>query len=514
MKDFSYITNSHPSFIEGLYQQFLVDANSIDPDLKKFFEGFDFAMQNGNVQTASAATTSTSTTSSNTNVASSNSSGDINWAKEIAVYRLILGYRNKGHLIAKTNPIRERKDRHANLDLNFFGLSEADLNTNFNAGNFVGLGVTSLKNIVAHLQNAYAKNIGIEYKYISDQERVDWLTNEMEHNFSDPINLDQKRRILEKLNQGVIFEKFLHTKYIGQKRFSLEGGESTIAALDAIINTGADNGVEEVVIGMAHRGRLNVLANIMGKTYEQIFSEFEGTAVLDQTMGSGDVKYHMGYSSEVTTSSNKNVHLKLMQNPSHLEAVDPVVLGFARAKADVLYQNDFSKVLPILIHGDASVAGQGIVYEILQMCNLNGYHTGGTIHFVINNQIGFTTDFDDARSANYCTSVAAMVQAPVLHVNGDDAEAVYKAVVIATKYRQIYQSDIFVDMVCYRKHGHNEGDDPKYTQPQLYKLIDQHKNPREKYVEFLQQNGTEDAQNLAKEMEQKFWSDLDRRAHV
>ena len=511
MKDFSYITNSHPSFIEGLYQQFLVDANSIDPDLKKFFEGFDFAIQNGNVQTSSAATTSTSATSMNTNIASSNSAGDINWAKEIAVYRLILGYRNKGHLIAKTNPIRERKDRHANLDLNFFGLSDADLNTNFNAGNFVGLGVTTLKNIVAHLQNAYAKNIGIEYKYISDQERVDWLTNEMEHNFSDPINLDQKRRILEKLNQGVIFEKFLHTKYIGQKRFSLEGGESTIAALDAIINTGAENGVEEVVIGMAHRGRLNVLANIMGKTYEQIFSEFEGTAVLDQTMGSGDVKYHMGYSSEVTTSSNKNVHLKLMQNPSHLEAVDPVVLGFARAKADVLYENNFSKVLPILIHGDASVAGQGIVYEILQMCNLNGYHTGGTIHFVINNQIGFTTDFDDARSANYCTSVAAMVQAPVLHVNGDDAEAVYKAVVIATKYRQIYQSDIFVDMVCYRKHGHNEGDDPKYTQPQLYKLIDQHKNPREKYVEFLQQNGTEDAQNLAKEMEQKFWSDLQAR---
>ena len=365
------------------------------------------------------------------------------------------------------------------MDLHFFGLTEADLNTIYSAGNHLGLGATTLQNIIDHLQNVYTKNIGIEYKYISDQEKVDWLTNEMEHNFSDPIHLDQKRRILEKLNQGVIFEKFLHTKYIGQKRFSLEGGEATIAALDAIINIGADHGVEEVVIGMAHRGRLNILANIMGKTYEQIFSEFEGTAVLDQTMGSGDVKYHMGYSSEIQTPSNKNVHLKLMQNPSHLEAVDPVVLGFARAKADVLYENNFNKVLPILIHGDASVAGQGIVYEILQMCDLNGYHTGGTIHFVINNQIGFTTDFDDARSANYCTSIAAMVQAPVLHVNGDDAEAVYKAVVIATKYRQTYQSDIFVDMVCYRKHGHNEGDDPKYTQPQLYKLIEQHKNPRE-----------------------------------
>jgi 2-oxoglutarate dehydrogenase E1 component len=515
MKDFSYITNSHLSFIEGMYQQFLQDPNSIDTELKKFFEGFDFAMQNGasnSVANASANTNqsiSSAASALQTNTSSNNNSFD--WAKEIAVYRLILGYRNKGHLIAKTNPIRERKDRHANLELEFFNLSEADLANSFHAGNLLGLGTTSLQNIIAHLQNAYAKNIGIEFKYISDQEKVDWLTNEMEHNFSDPINLDQKRRILEKLNQGVIFEKFLHTKYIGQKRFSLEGGESTIAALDAIINIGADHGVEEVVIGMAHRGRLNVLANIMGKTYEQIFSEFEGTAVLDQTMGSGDVKYHMGYSSEVVTASNKNVYLKLMQNPSHLEAVDPVVLGFARAKSDVLYEHDFNKVLPILIHGDASVAGQGIVYEILQMCDLNGYHTGGTIHFVINNQIGFTTDFDDARSANYCTSVAAMVQAPVLHVNGDDAEAVYKAVVIATKYRQTYQSDIFVDMVCYRKHGHNEGDDPKYTQPQLYKLIEQHKNPREMYVEFLSQNGTADAQNLAKEMEQKFWSDLQAR---
>jgi 2-oxoglutarate dehydrogenase E1 component len=512
MKDFSYITNSHPSFIEGMYQQFLQDANSIDPELKKFFEGFDFAMQNGaSHSVASASNAAGQNNKSMEHMPLIGDSGSIDWAKEINVYRLILGYRNKGHLIAKTNPIRERKDRNANLELHFFGLSDADLNTTFYAGNFLGLGATSLQNIVDYLQNVYAKNIGIEYKYISDQTKVDWLTNEMEQSFSEPITLDQKRRILEKLNQGVIFEKFLHTKYIGQKRFSLEGGESTIPALDAIINVGAENGVEEVVIGMAHRGRLNVLANIMGKTYEQIFSEFEGTAVLDQTMGSGDVKYHMGYSSDIKTSSDKEVHLKLMQNPSHLEAVDPVVLGFARAKADVLYENNFSKVLPILIHGDASVAGQGIVYEILQMCNLNGYHTGGTIHFVINNQIGFTTDFDDARSANYCTSVAAMVQAPVLHVNGDDAEAVYKAVVIATKYRQTYQSDIFVDMVCYRKHGHNEGDDPKYTQPQLYKLIDQHKNPREKYVEFLSQNGTAEAQNLAKEMEQKFWSDLQAR---
>ncbi|HTS45124.1 MAG TPA: 2-oxoglutarate dehydrogenase E1 component, partial [Puia sp.] len=271
------------------------------------------------------------------------------------------------------------------------------------------------------------------------------------------------------------------------------------------------DGVQEVVIGMAHRGRLNVLANILGKTYEQIFSEFEGTAKLDQTMGSGDVKYHMGYGSELHTPSDKTVHLKLMPNPSHLEAVDPVVVGFARAKADVMYKSDFDKILPILIHGDASVSGQGIVYEVIQMSELEGYYTGGTIHFVINNQIGFTTDFDDARSSDYCTSLAAAVHAPVLHVNGDDAEAVVKCADIATRYRQEFNADIFVDMVCYRRHGHNEGDDPKFTQPQLYALIDKHPNPREVYTQYLIEKGEADAKDLAKEMEKKFWADLQER---
>lgn len=498
MKDFSYITNSHPAFIESLYQEFVKNPAGIDQDLRKFFEGFDFAVANHagaavNGQTAVAATAA------------------IDWMKEIRVYRLILGYRNKGHLLAKTNPIRPRKDRGANLELSFFGLSDADLDTVYQAGNLIGLGATSLRNILDHLQKCYADKVGIEFKYISDQKKIDWLTNEMERKFNTPVPITQKKRILEKLNQGVMFEKFLHTKYIGQKRFSLEGGETTIAALDAIINVAGNNDVQEVVIGMAHRGRLNVLANVMGKTYEQIFSEFEGTADIDQTMGSGDVKYHMGYGSEVQTADDKHIHLKLMPNPSHLEAVDPVVVGFARAKADVLYGSDFDRILPILVHGDASVAGQGIVYEVLQMSNLAGYYTGGTIHFVINNQIGFTTDFDDARSADYCTSAAAMIQAPVLHVNGDDAEAAVKCAEIATRYRQEFNSDIFIDMVCYRKHGHNEGDDPKYTQPQLYALIDKHPNPREIYTQYLMENGEADAQQLAKEMEKKFWADLQER---
>ncbi|MFN8251649.1 MAG: 2-oxoglutarate dehydrogenase E1 component [Ferruginibacter sp.] len=499
MKDFQYITSSHPQYIEGLYQDFVKDPSSIDPELKKFFEGFDFAVSNGTKVNGDAAS------------AVPAESGHTDWMSEIRVYRMILGYRNKGHLLADTNPIRKRKDRGANIEKEFYGFTDADLDKTFHAGNLIGLGPATLRNIIAHLEKCYTGHVGIEFKYISNQTKVDWLTNAIEKNMQQPVALGKKRRILQKLNEGVMFEKFLHTKYIGQKRFSLEGGETTIAALDAMITTAADNNVQEVVIGMAHRGRLNVLANVMGKTYEQIFSEFEGNSLPDTTMGSGDVKYHLGFSSNVQTANGKNIYLKLAPNPSHLETVDPVVIGFARSKADILYKSDYDKILPILIHGDAAVAGQGVVYEVLQMSGLPGYYTGGTIHFVINNQIGFTTDFDDARTADYCTSVAAMVQAPVLHVNGDDAEAVVKAAEIATLYRQEFNSDIFIDMVCYRRHGHNEGDEPKFTQPQLYAMIDKHLNPREVYTQFLIENGETDAKELAKEMEQKFLAELQER---
>ncbi|SDC33986.1 2-oxoglutarate dehydrogenase E1 component [Niabella drilacis] len=498
MKDFSYITSSSPEFIENMYREFVTNPDSVDTELKKFFEGFDFAVGNGLAQKNGAP-------------AAASATGGSDWRKEIAVYRLILGYRNKGHLLADTNPIKQRKDRGANLDLPFFGLSEADLDTEYEAGNLIGLGTTTLKNILLHLKKCYAGHVGIEFKYISDQKKVDWLTNEMEKKFTNPLPLEQKKRILQKLNEGVMFEKFLHTKYVGQKRFSLEGGETTIAALDAIINKAATLEVREVVIGMAHRGRLNVLANILGKTYEQIFSEFEGTGEINQTMGSGDVKYHLGFGSVIQATNGETVHLKLMPNPSHLEAVDPVVLGFARSSANILHDERYESVLPILIHGDAAVAGQGVVYELLQMSKLNGFYTGGTIHFVINNQIGFTTDFSDARSADYCTSLAAMVQSPVLHVNGDDPEAVVKCAEIAARYRNEFHADVFIDMVCYRRHGHNEGDDPKFTQPAMYALIDKHANPREVYVKYLLDNGEEDAKELAKEMEKKFWADLQDR---
>lgn len=499
MKDFQYITAQDPQFIEKLYSDFLNNPSSIDEEYKKFFEGFDFALTNCNTEF------------SQNEITSKNNFQEYNLAKELEVYRMILEYRQKGHLIASTNPIRKRKERNANLDFRNFGLDETDLDQFFYAGNFIGLGVATLKTILSQLNKTYSSNIGIEFSYIREKEKSDWLIEEIENKSQSVFPIEKRRRILEKLNQGVIFEKFLHTKYVGQKRFSLEGGETTIAALDAIITTASHLDVQEVVIGMAHRGRLNVLANIMGKTYEQIFSEFEGTAKIDQTMGSGDVKYHMGFGSELKMSDDKIVYLKLMPNPSHLEAVNPVVVGFARAKVDVLYENNFDKILPILIHGDASIAGQGIVYEILQMSHLEGYHSGGTIHFIINNQIGFTTDFDDARSSDYSTSIAATVQAPVLHVNGDDPEAVVRCVEIATKYRQKFHSDIFVDMVCYRRHGHNEGDDPKFTQPRLYSVIDKHPNPREVYVKFLLESGDADAKELVQEMEKKFWSDLQER---
>ena len=498
MKDFSFVTSSHPGYIENLYKEFVNNPDSIDTDLRKFFEGFDFAVSGSNGKSNGAATTITSLPAAQLD-------------KEFGVYQLIEAYRNKGHLIAKTNPIRERKDRHANLDLKYFGLDEKDINTEFYSGKFVGLGKAKLTNIIDHLKKCYTGSLGTEFSSINDKEKIDWIINAVENTMLQPVSITQKRRILQKLNEGVMFEKFLHTKYVGQKRFSLEGGESTVAALDAIMNVAADNNVQEIVIGMAHRGRLNILANILGKTYEQIFTEFEGNSIPDTTMGSGDVKYHMGYSSEIETESGKKLHMKLAPNPSHLEAVDPVVIGFARSKADVIYESNYDKILPILIHGDSSMAGQGIVYEVIQMSGLKGYAVGGTLHFVINNQIGFTTDFDDARTTDYCTSVAAMIQAPVFHVNGDDVEAVVKVSQIAMLYRQEFNSDIFVDMVCYRRHGHNEGDDPKFTQPGLYALIDKQPNPREVYVNWLTKHADDETAALAKEMEQKFWSDLQER---
>ncbi len=494
MKDFSFVSNAHPAYIESLYKDYRKDPETIDEEWASFFEGFDFAVSSANGKQGSGDTLSPQQIS-----------------KEFSVYQLIRAYRKRGHLIAKTNPIRPRKDRHAQLDLKYFDLEEADLDQEFYAGSFIGKPKATLKEIVGSLQKWYASSMGIEFEYIDDPIRRGWIRDHIDNDLQQPIPLEKKKRILEKLNEASVFENFLHTKFIGQKRFSLEGGENAIPALDTIIQDGADLGVQEVVIGMAHRGRLNVLTNILGKTYEQIFEEFEGRVPEDKdAIGSGDVKYHVGFRSDITTLNNKKVNIQMVPNPSHLELVNSVVNGYSRSKADVLYKSDYNKILPILIHGDSAIAGQGIIYEVLQMSKLRGYYTGGTIHFVINNQIGFTTDFDDARSADYCTSIASMVEAPVFHVNGDDAEAVAKVAELAIHYRQRFNTDIFIDMVCYRKYGHNEGDDPKYTQPKLYELIDKHPSAREIYNEQLTKSGEVDA-GLAKEMKQHFWKTLQDR---
>ncbi len=493
MKDYSYIFNAHPTFIEDLYHRFRQNPDNVDEGWKTFFHGFDFA-SNGGSQAATPTATEDVT-------------------KEFSVISIIHGFRNRGHLLSTTNPIRTRKDRKPYLDLADYHLSESDLSRSFHAGAEIGMEGATLSQILDHLHRMYTGNIGFEFAHIENRERRMWLRNRIEgRKLSDDfgLSLEKKRRILQKLNGAVVFEKFLNTKYLAQKRFSLEGGETTIAALDAIINYAADDRVEEVVIGMAHRGRLNVLVNIMGKTYEQIFNEFEGQAIPNLTFGDGDVKYHLGFSSQVTTASGKTIHLKLVPNPSHLESVGPVVMGFARAKADLLYDHEYDRILPILIHGDAALAGQGVVYETAQMSQLDGYHTGGTLHFIINNQIGFTTDFDDARTSTYCTGVGNMIQAPVFHVNGDDPEAVIFAVELATEYRQLFHTDVFIDMVCYRRHGHNEGDNPKFTQPKMYDVIDNHPNPREIYAAELQERGDVDKQ-LAESMENEFWEHLQKR---
>ncbi|MEM9280659.1 MAG: thiamine pyrophosphate-dependent enzyme, partial [Verrucomicrobiota bacterium] len=419
--------------------------------------------------------------------------------RETAVRNLIYNYRSWAHLVANTNPVRERRFHITKLDLKDFGLSEKDLDVSFEVGDEIGLGKAPLRKILEKLKKVYSRHIGFEYSHVRDSEIHEWFKEKVE---SEGENIhpsrEEKHRILSKLNEAVVFENFLHTKFLGQKRFSLEGGENMIPALDMVINKAAELDAEEVMIGMAHRGRLNVLANIMGKTYEEIFSEFEGNQEVDLTMGDGDVKYHLGYSSFLGTNAGKKMYVKLAPNPSHLEAVDPVVLGYTRAQIDDEYRGDMSKAIPILIHGDAAVAGQGIVYECVQMSLLEGYKTGGTIHFVINNQVGFTTDFQDARSSIYCTDLAKIIDAPILHVNGDDAEAVFFSAKLAVEYRQRFNKDIFIDMLCYRRHGHNESDEPKFTQPKLYSAIAKHPNPREIYVKLLKERGDLDESEVKK----------------
>ena len=512
MDQFSYIANADVAALDAIYQQYKQDPTSVDESWQHFFKGFEF-----NQTWSGNSNGHTNGTPAPKPAASGVSNTAEHTRKEMEVVHLIRGYRSRGHLLSKVNPIGPRKDRQPMLELADFNLSEADLDTVFEAGVELFGEAATLRKIVDALKKVYLGKIGFEYLYIRDRQAKNWLRKKIEQEYLnfDPTR-EQKLRIFEKLNEAVNFENFLHTKFLGKKRFSLEGGESTIPALDIAINRGAELGVEEVVIGMAHRGRLNILTNILQKPYEQVFNEFEENVQLD-AYTDGDVKYHMGYSSQVETPEGKRVSLKLMANPSHLEAVNPVVVGYARARADAHYEkavvkpNDrddiYDKILPIVIHGDAAIAGQGIVYEVTQMSNLPGYYTGGTLHFVINNQVGFTTDFDDARSSIYCTDIAKIIDAPIFHVNGDDPEAVVYTMKLATEFRQEFNRDVFVNMICYRKYGHNESDEPRMTQPTMYKVIDTHPNTREIYLQELMERGDADAK-FSEELKKQFEGEL------
>lgn len=466
MDKVTYVGNADVTAIDHLYQAYLSDPSSVDIGWQKFFEGFDFARTNFD------------------------DGGDIpeNFQKEFKVINLINGYRTRGHLFTKTNPVRERRKYEPTLNIENFGLTEADLNTVFQSGNEVGIGPATLKDIIQHLEDTYCQSIGIEYAYMRDPKRIEWVKNKIELKNRPKFDANRKIEVFKKLNQASSFEAFLGKKYVGQKRFSVEGGEALIPALDTLVQRGAELGIEYFVMGMAHRGRLNTLTNIFEKRPQDIFSEFEGKMFDSDDDFDGDVKYHQGYTTQITAKNGKKVGLTLAPNPSHLEAVDPVVQGIARAKID-LELKDESKMCPVMIHGDAAVAGQGIVYEVIQMAQLDGYRAGGTIHVVVNNQVGFTTNYLDARSSTYCTDVAKTTLCPVFHVNGDDVEAVLQAFEIAIEYRQEFNRDIFIDLLCYRKYGHNEGDEPKFTQPNLYNLIAKHPNPKDIYLKQILSEG-------------------------
>ena len=472
MDRFSFLNAAHTQFFADLYDQYLQDPDSVEPSWRAFFQGFDFGLTTSNEEVAQEQVVQfTPNPSQNIQVSDK-------VQKEFNVLKLIDAYRTRGHLFTETNPVRNRRTYTPNLDLINFGLSDADLNTVFDAAKILGHQPKTLKEIIVRLKNVYCQHIGIEYMYMRKPDVIQWIQDKININDNLPnFDTDQKKHILGKLNEAVSFENFLHTKYVGQKRFSLEGGESIIPGLDAVIEAAAEKGVEHFVMGMAHRGRLNILANIFGKATQDIFSEFDGKDY-DQEYFDGDVKYHLGLTSERKTKSGKKININLAPNPSHLETVGAVIEGITRAKQDKYFPDDFSKVLPIAVHGDAAVAGQGIVYEIVQMAQLDGYKTGGTIHIVINNQVGFTTNYQDARSSVYCTDVAKVTLSPVLHVNSDDTEAVVHAMLFALDFRMEFGRDVFIDLLGYRKYGHNEGDEPRFTQPVLYKIIAKHNNPR------------------------------------
>lgn len=467
ISDLSSANISNMEYMEGLYAQFLEDPDSIESSWSNFFKGFEMARQLG--------------------AGAGDSEGESS-KDGLRISRLIREYRRLGHLAAKTNPLEfnpPNPSEHRALNIETYGFTEADLDKEFPTDHLIEKPMAPLRQILQVLQSIYCDTVGVEYYHLFEFEQIRFIKDKVEPTLNKPnLTINDQREILGHLNRAELFERFLHTKYVGQKRFSLEGAEVLIPALAELIETGANLGTNEFAIGMAHRGRLNVLTNILNKTYEEVFSEFEddfGTA--QET--SGDVKYHKGFTSRLKTKNGLDVIVSLAANPSHLEAVDPVVLGKAKAKQVLKGDDGAKKILPIIVHGDASMAGQGVVYECFQMAHLDGYEVGGTMHLVVNNQIGFTAKPEEGRSSIYCSDVAKIIGAPVFHVNGDDPEAVIHAVRVGMEFLQKFNVDVVIDIVCYRRHGHNEGDEPSFTSPLEYKTIKKMPSTRETYRNTL-----------------------------
>ncbi|WP_185881938.1 2-oxoglutarate dehydrogenase E1 component [Blattabacterium cuenoti] len=501
---YSFLNAIHFKDIESLYKKYKEDPNSVEPSWCAFFYGFDFNEENYHNLHEKKNTFNATTIPREKNKNNVLQQPSIH--TEFLVYNLIQAYKNRGHFFTKTNPIRERRKHYPSLDLKNFGLSEKELDLHFEVGKIIGIGKNSLRNIINHLKNIYCNSIGIEYMYISDPKKIEWIEEWFQKEKFE-FSAEKKKFFLRKLNEAVAFENFVHTKFVGQKRFSIEGNESILPALEEMMEyTSNKYFTEDFVIGMSHRGRLNLLSNFFQKNYSHIFSEFQGKEYKEKSF-SGDVKYHLGFTKVRKTRQGRYIKMSLVPNPSHLESVDAIVEGITRSKIDMNYnQNSNSeKIIPILIHGDAALSGQGIVYEVIQLSRLKGYKTGGTIHIVINNQIGFTTDYTEGRSSIYCTDIAKIVLSPVLHVNADDIESVIHAIHFAVDFRMHYHEDVFIDLLGYRKYGHNEGDEPRFTQPSLYKAISKHPNSYNLYKEKLEKEGfisTEDINKMEKEYEE------------
>ena len=479
--------------IVELYKKYKEAPEDVDESFRFFFQGFELA-------------TSQFPTKPHGNGAL------IDSQKELEVMRLITQYRRRGHLFTKTNPVRTRRSYSPTLAIDNFNLSEKDLDVEFAAGKEIGLGKAKLRDIISHLEETYCASIGVEYRYMTNPDKVRWLQEKMEFSRNrETLPAETKLHILNLLVDASGFEDYMHKKFVGQKRFSLEGSESIIPALDAIISRGGEYNVNDIILGMAHRGRLNVLTNIMKKPYSEVFREFNAQNY-EEEIKYGDVKYHLGYSN-VIDYEGRSLKVNLAPNPSHLEAVGPLVQGIARAKLENDHNLNYDEVLPIVVHGDAAIAGQGVVYETIQFSKLDGYKTGGTIHIVINNQVGFTTNYLQARSSTYCTDIAKVTQSPVFHVNGDDVEAMVYVAKLALEFRQKYNQDVFIDLLSYRKYGHNEGDEPRFTQPELYDIIAKHKNPRDIYAEKLIAEKVIDTSEFEKKV-QDFHNRLDKSYEV